>query len=125
MDKNLKNNNKKSNKNFECDKFSEIILNYVNLTHFTKHLCVRYPKNGGFLLGTRTHDCLYNGLCNILYTKNSKNKDFYINNLMIELDLQKSLIKEAYKQDYFPLEDFKTWSFLYNKLLEILKKYYK
>lgn len=123
MDKNSKNSNKKSNQNFERENFSEIILNYVNLMHFTKHICARYPKHCGFLLGTRTQDSLYEGLSNILYAKNSKNKDFYINNLKIELDLQKSLIKEAYKQDFFPLEDFKTWSFLFNKILEILKKY--
>lgn len=101
----------------------DIIKKYIDLIYYTNNLCVKYPKHEKFSLVSDTKRSLYEGLRNLLYAKKEfypKNKLNYLNNLDVELNLQKVFIRLAYKYKYISLKNYETWSTLVTEICNML-----
>ena len=101
----------------------DIIKKYLDLIYYTNTICVKYPKNEKFSLVADTKKSLYEGLRNLLYAKKEfypKNKLNYLNNLDVELNLQKVFIRLAFKYKYISLKNYETWSSLVTEVCNML-----
>lgn len=101
----------------------DIIKKYLDLIYYTNNLCIKYPKSEKFALATDTKRSLYEGMRNLLYAKKEfypKNKLNYLNNLDVELNLQKVFIRLAYKYKYISLKNYETWSNLITEICNML-----
>ncbi len=90
-----------------------IYQKYLDLIYYTNDLCKKYPKSEKPALATETKSSLYSGLRNLMYAYkeyNKKNKLEYLNNMDVELNLQKVFIRLAYKYQYITKQNYETWS---------------
>ena len=86
---------------------------YLDLIYYTNDLCKKYPKSEKFALVNETKNSMYNGLRNLMYAYkeyNKKNKLAYLNNLDVEINLQKIFLRLAYKYQYITKQNYETWS---------------
>ena len=86
------------------DKNSLLIYKYyLDLVYYTNTLCIKYPKSEKLALASETKQSLYSGLRELIYALkeyNKKNKISHLNNLDVELNLQKVYLRLAYKYKY-------------------------
>jgi len=95
------------------DKNSLLIYKYyLDLVYYTNTLCIKYPKSEKLALASETKQSLYSGLKEY----NKKNKISHLNNLDVELNLQKVYLRLAYKYKYISKQNYETWS---KKITEI------
>lgn len=90
-----------------------IYQKYLDLIYYTNNLCIKYPKSEKHALVSETKQAMYSGLRNMLYAFkefNKKNKLNYLNNLDVELNLQKVFIRLAFKYQYISKQNYETWS---------------
>ena len=90
-----------------------IYQRYLDLIYYTNNLCIKYPKSEKMALASETKQSMYSGLRYLLYALkefNKKNKLNYLNNLDVELNLQKVFIRLAYKYKYISKQNYETWS---------------
>lgn len=90
-----------------------IYQKYLDLIYYTNDLCRKYPKSEKYTLVSETKQSMYDGLRNLLYAYkeyNKKGKLNYLNNLDVELNLQKVLIRLAYRYQYISKQNYETWS---------------
>lgn len=90
-----------------------IYQKYLDLIYYTNNLCIKYPKSEKLALASETKQSMYSGLRNMMYAFkefNKKNKLQYLNNLDVELNLQKVFIRLAYKYQYISKQNYETWS---------------
>ena len=90
-----------------------IYQKYLDLIYYTNDLCKKYPKSEKPALAAETKNSLYSGLKNLMYAYkeyNKKNKLEYLNNMDVELNLQKVFIRLAYKYKYITKQNYETWS---------------
>ena len=114
---------KKTSAQTNINKDLDIIKKYIDLIYYTNNLCIKYPKHEKFSLVSDTKKSLYEGLRNLLYAKKEfypKNKLNYLNNLDVELNLQKVFIRLAYKYKYISLKNYETWSTLVTEICNML-----
>ena len=100
------NNENKANKSLV------IYQKYLDLIYYTNDICRKYPKSEKTALATETKNSLYSGLKNLMYAYkeyNKKNKLNYLNNMDVELNLQKVLIRLSYKYQYITKQNYETW----------------
>ena len=119
------------------DKNSLLIYKYyLDLVYYTNTLCIKYPKSEKLALASETKQSLYSGLRELIYALKEYNKkrDFtktkepvgktrkkgnrlrHLNNLDVELNLQKVYLRLAYKYKYISKQNYETWS---KKITEI------
>ena len=102
------------------DKQSLLIYKYyLDLVYYTNTLCIKYPKSEKLALASETKQSLYNGLRELIYALkeyNKRNKVGHLNNLDVELNLQKVYLRLAYKYKYISKQNYETWS---KKITEI------
>lgn len=116
-------NVKKQTTQATANKDLDIMKKYIDLIYYTNNLCIKYPKHEKFSLVSDTKRSLYEGLRNLLYAKKEfypKNKLNYLNNLDVELNLQKIFIRLAYKYKYISLKNYETWSTLVTEICNML-----
>lgn len=90
-----------------------IYQKYLDLIYYTNDLCRKYPKSEKFTLVKETKQAMYSGLRNLMYAfkeYNKKEKLSYLNNLDVELNLQKIHIRLAYRYQYISKQNYETWS---------------
>ena len=96
------------------DKNSLLIYKYyLDLVYYTNTLCIKLA------LASETKQSLYSGLRELIYALkeyNKKNKISHLNNLDVELNLQKVYLRLAYKYKYISKQNYETWS---KKITEI------
>lgn len=90
-----------------------IYQKYLDLIQYTNTLCVKYPKSEKTALVTETKHSMYNGLRYLIcafkeYNKKIKIQD--LNNLDVELNLQKVFVRIAFKNKYISKQNYETWS---------------
>lgn len=102
------------------DKNSLLIYKYyLDLVYYTNTLCIKYPKSEKLALASETKQSLYGGLRELIYALkeyNKRNKVGHLNNLDVELNLQKVYVRLAYKYKYISKQNYETWS---KKITEI------
>ena len=90
-----------------------IYQKYLDLVYYTNTLCKKYPKSEKPALAAETKHSLYDGLRNLMYAYkeyNKKSKLSYLNNMDVELSLQKVFVRLAYKYQYITKQNYETWS---------------
>lgn len=90
-----------------------IYQKYLDLIYYTNNLCIKYPKSEKLALASETKQSMYAGLRHLLYAfKNftKKGKLSYLNELDVELNLQKVFVRLAYKYQYISKQNYETWS---------------
>lgn len=91
---------------------------YLDLVYYTNTLCIKYPKSEKLALASETNN-LYIAVKRIdlcFKEYNKKNKIDHLNNLDVELNLQKVYLRLAYKYKYISKQNYETWS---KKITEI------
>lgn len=86
---------------------------YLDLIYYTNDLLKKYPKCEKFALVNETKNTMYSGLRNLMYAYKEyykKNKLVYLNNLDVDLNLQKIFLRLAYKYRYITKQNYETWS---------------
>lgn len=86
--------------NFDEITFKEA---YEILLSTKNNLCIKYPKSEKLALATETKQSMYIGLKHLMYAFkefNKKNKLTHLNNLDVELNLQKVFVRIAFKKQY-------------------------
>ena len=89
-----------------------IYQKYLDLIYYTNNLCIRYPKSEKLALASETKQSMYLGLRHLLYAYkefNKRNKLNYLNDLDVELNLQKVFVRLAYKYQYISKQNYETW----------------
>lgn len=98
--------------NLRIDNNLTIYQKYLDLIYYTNDLCKKFPKSEKIALATETKQSLYSGLRNLMYAYkdfNKKNKLNYLNNMDVDLNLQKVFIRLAYKYQYISKQNYETW----------------
>ena len=76
------------------------------------NLCIKYPKSEKLALASETKQAMYLGLRHLMYAFkefNKKNKLEHLNDLDVELNLQKVFVRLAYKYQYISKQNYETW----------------
>lgn len=88
-----------------------IYQKYLDLIYYTNNLCIKYPKSEKLALASETKQAMYSGLRNLLYAFKEYNKKLklnYLNDLDVELNLQKVFVRLAYKYQYISKQNYET-----------------
>jgi len=96
-----------------------IYQKYLDLVYYTYDLCRKYPKSEKSALVAETKQSLFNGVRNLIcaYKEfNKKGKLVYLNQLDVELKLQKVYIRLAFRYQFISKQNYETWS---NKITDI------
>ncbi len=89
-----------------------IYQKYLDLIYYTNNLCVKYPKSEKLALATETKQSMYIGLRHLMYAFKEFNKKLklgHLNDLDVELNLQKVFIRIAFKKQYISKQNYETW----------------
>lgn len=89
-----------------------IYQKYLDLIYYTNNLCRKYPKSEKQALAAETKQSLYHGLRYLIYAYkeyNKRSKLNYLNQIDVELNLQKVFIRLAYKYQYITKQNYETW----------------
>ena len=89
-----------------------IYQKYLDLIYYTNNLCIKYPKSEKLALASETKQSMYLGLRHLLYAYkefNKRNKLNYLNDLDVELNLQKVFVRLAYKYQYISKQNYEAW----------------
>lgn len=89
-----------------------IYQRYLDLIYYTNNLCIKYPKSEKLALASETKQAMYLGLRHLMYAFrefNKKNKLEHLNDLDVELNLQKVFVRLAYKYQYISKQNYETW----------------
>ncbi len=89
-----------------------IYQKYLDLIYYTNNLCIKYPKSEKLALVSETKQSMYVGLRHLMYAfkeYNKKVKLSHLNDLDVELNLQKVFVRLAFKYQYISKQNYETW----------------
>jgi hypothetical protein len=96
-----------------------IYRKYVDLVYYANNILIKYPKHERFALVNETKDVVYEGLKCIMYAQkefSKTNRLKILNDLDVNLKLQKVFIRIAFKNKYISSQNYSAWS---NKISEV------
>lgn len=97
----------------------QIYQKYLDLIYYTNDLIRKYPKCEKFALVTEIKTALYGGLKSIMFAQKEFSKQGrlkHLNNLDVQLNLQKVYLRLSYKYRFISMQNYETWS---SKLTDI------
>ena len=97
---------------YESKETLVIYQKYLDLIYYTNNLCIKYPKSEKLALASETKQAMYLGLRHLLYAFKEYNKKVkleHLNDLDVELNLQKVFVRLEYKYQYISKQNYETW----------------
>ena len=100
-----------------------IYQKYLDLTYYINNLCMQYPQFEKLALTSETKQSMYIGLRHLMYAfkeLNRTNKLQYLNNLGVELNLQKVFVRIAFERQYISKQNYETWHSKFTNICAML-----
>jgi len=91
----------------------QIYHKYIELIYYVNTLTKKYPKHERFALVSETKTVLYEGMKCVMFAQkefNKSNRLKILNDLDVNLKLQKVFIRMAYKNEYISSQNYSAWS---------------